>query len=195
MKQASPTLLPLLRSRTQGEVAAWSMLHPDTEQSLTEIASAVDTSPATVMREVDRLLAAGLVSTRRQGNQRVVRASTDNPVYRPLADLLMVTFGPIGVLRDSLTGVPGIESAFIYGSWAARYHQQPGHVPNDVDLLIVGRPDKDLLGDAMEDVERVLRREVNYRVISPEEWASDTGSFRTTMLSRPVVYLIGGDDG
>jgi len=195
MKQASPTLLPLLRSRTQGEVAAWIMLHPDTEQSLTEIASAVDTSPATVMREVDRLLAAGLVSTRRQGNQRVVRASTDNPVYRPLADLLMVTFGPIGVLRDSLTGVPGIESAFIYGSWAARYHQQPGHVPNDVDLLIVGRPDKDLLGDAMEDVERVLRREVNYRVISPEEWASDTGSFRTTMLSRPVVYLIGGDDG
>ena len=191
MKQGAPLLLPLLRSRSQGEIAAWIMLHPETEQSLTEIASAVGTSPATVMREVDRLIDAGLVSARRRGNQRVVKAATDNPVYQPLSDLLMVTFGPVGVLRDSLADVPDIDIALIYGSWASRYAQHAGHVPHDVDLLIVGTPDKTLLGDAVEGAERLLRREVNYRLVSPADWASDTGSFKTTILSRPVVYLIG----
>ena len=59
MKSPSPLLLPLLRSRAQGEVLAWIMLHPDDEFSLVELAAAVGVSPPTVMREVDRLVALG----------------------------------------------------------------------------------------------------------------------------------------
>lgn len=194
MKEAAPVLLPLLRTRTQGEIITWIMLHPGVEHSLTEIASAVGTSTPTVMREVERLAESGLVSTRRRGNQRMVRVTTDNPVRRPLADLLMVTFGPIGVLRDAVADVPRIDTALIYGSWAARYRQQPGNVPNDVDVLIIGTPDRGVLDDAMETAERTLRREVNYRLITPDEWIADAGSFKTTLLSRPVVYLIGDPD-
>ncbi|QGH68793.1 winged helix-turn-helix domain-containing protein [Pseudactinotalea sp. HY158] len=194
MKYPSPVLLPLLRSRAQGEIITWIMLHPDVEQSLTEIAAAVGTSTPTVMREVDRLLESGLVRSRRRGNQRVVTAATDNPVYRPLAELLMLTFGPIGVLRDLLGDLSGIDRALIYGSWAARYQQQPGHVPNDLDVFIVGSPDRPALGDAIEKAERILRREVNHRLVAADDWDCDTGSFKTTMLSRPVVHLLGEPD-
>jgi len=200
MKTPSPALLPLLRSRTQGEVLAQVLLHTDREQSLTEIAEAVGASPATVMREVARAEAAGLVQTTRRGNTRLVRAETNNAVYGPLAELLALTFGPVSILRELLAPVDGIERAFVYGSWAARYHQHPGAVPHDIDVLVIGAPDRDALDDAIESAERKLRREVNVRRVTPEAWESDGGPYKRTVLSSPIVDLIGtgtigqGDD-
>ncbi len=194
MKVASPTLLPLLRSRSQGDILAAIMLEPDRERSMTDLANEAGTSLPTVQREVARLEEAGLVTTTRRGNTRLVRPVTDSVVYRPLADLLAVTFGPVAVLRNALAEVPGIDRAFIYGSWAARYAQHSGPVPNDIDLLVVGDTDRHVLAEALADAEKVLRRDVNLRRVIREAWDNDTGSFKQTVLSRPLVDLIGGAD-
>jgi hypothetical protein len=60
MKVSPPTLLPLLRSRAHGELMAWLYLHPEAEYSTVEMARLVGISQATVSREADRLLDAGL---------------------------------------------------------------------------------------------------------------------------------------
>lgn len=192
MKQAGPNLLPLLRSRAQGDLIAWIMLHPDEEFSLAEIAQAVGVSPPTVMREVDRLAEAGLVHETRRGNQRLIRAATDNAVFAPLAALMEVTFGPIPVLQALLEPVPEVREAFIYGSWAARYAQQPGQVPHDIDVLIIGTADLDVLDDLATEAGQRLGRAVNIRRIRPATWdASDGDPFKATVLSRPIVPLVG----
>ncbi|MER6969939.1 helix-turn-helix domain-containing protein [Nocardioides sp. NPDC000445] len=187
-------LLPLLRSRLQGELLAWVLLHPDNPSSLSEIAEAVGTTVPTVKREVDRLQEAGLVTSSVRGRNRVVTPTMDHPLYRPLAEVMALTFGPVGLLREALTPVDGIDEAFIHGSWAARYRQRPGAVPDDIDMIVIGTPDRDELYAAIEAVERTLRREVNYRVVSPQVWDADDGSFKTTVSSRPQVHLIGGSD-
>lgn len=105
-----------------------------------------------------------------------------------------MTFGPVAVLRQALAGIPGVQGAFIYGSWAARYAQQSGPVPKDIDLLVIGDPDRHELADVLADAETVLRREVNVRRVTAEAWAQDDGSFKRTVLARPVVDLIGGHD-
>lgn len=195
MKEAPPTLLPLLRTRTQGDVLAWILLDPERASSLTEIADAVGTSAPTVLREVQRLEDAGLVTSMRRGNTRLVQARTDTLLYRPLADLMALTFGPIGVLRDALTHVEGIERAFIYGSWAARYRGEAGEVPRDIDLFIIGHPDHDDLHEAIEVAERQLRREVNVRTRTAAAWEADDSPFKQTLISRPIVDLIGSARG
>jgi DNA-binding transcriptional ArsR family regulator len=191
MKTASPTLLPLLRSRSQGDILAAIMLDPENERSMSEVAAETGVSLPTVQREVGRLEEAGLVTTKRRGNTRLVRAVTDSVVFKPLADLLAVTFGPVVVLRTALAAIPGIERAFIYGSWAARYAQRSGPVPNDIDLLVIGSADRHTLAEAVADAEKVLRREINLRRTTPDAWAHDEGSFKKTVMARPVVDVIG----
>ena len=194
MKEASPVLLPLLRSRAQGDIIAWILLHPEEEFSLAEIGRAVGASGPTVMREVDRLAQAGLVREVRRGNQRLVRADTGNPVFGPLAALMSVTFGPAPVLRELLADVHGVREAWIYGSWAARYAQEPGPVPEDVDVLVVGTADPDALDEVARTAGERLRREVDIRRIRPAAWdAADTDPFKATVMARPVVAVIGGD--
>lgn len=170
---------------------AWIMLHPDEEFSLTEIAHAVGVSGATAMREVNRLAQARLVLEARRGNQRVVRADTANAVFGPLASLLEVTFGPAPVLRELLLGVDGVREAYIYGSWAGRYAQQPGPVPKDIDVLVIGAVDLDVLDDVAAAAGRRLGREVSIRRVRPAAWDhADGDGFKMTVTSRPMVALI-----
>ena len=184
-------LLPLLRSRAQGDILAWIMLHPDEAYSLAEIGRAVGVSAPTVMREVDRLAAAGLVREVRRGNQRLVQADTDNVVFASLAQLMAVTFGPLPVLRELLTPVDGIREAYVYGSWAARYAQQAGPVPADIDVLVIGTADPDDLDAIAEVARQRLGREVNIRRVRPSAWdAAETDPFKATVTSRPMIALV-----
>jgi len=64
-------------------------------------------------------------------------------------------------------------------------------VPDDIDLLVIGDPDRHVLADAVAAAESVLRREVNVRRVTATAWATDDGSFKQTVLSRPVVDVIG----
>ena len=194
MKEPSPALLPLLRSRAQADIIAWIMLHPDQESSLVEIGRAVGVSGPTVTREVNRLAEAGLVRQVRRGNQRLVRAETENVVFAPLAALMAVTFGPVPVLRGLLADVAGVREAWIYGSWAARYAQQPGPVPGDIDVLVVGTADPDVLDEVAAAAGERLGREVNIRRVRPAAWdKAEADPFKATVTSRPMVPLVGGD--
>jgi len=188
--QASSKLLPLLRSRFLGELLAWLYLHPDREYSATELATRFGVSQATASREADRLGEAGLIRERRTGNLRLLSADTDTVLARPLTDLLAVTFGPLAILAELLSKVPGVDEAFIYGSWAARYHGEPGPVPRDVDVLVVGDADDDELYDVARRAEQTLGREVNVRRVAAETWRlPGEDPFLTSVQSRPLARL------
>lgn len=189
-----PALLPLLRSQVQGDLLALLFLHPDEEFSLSEVARLSHVTVSGVHHEVARLLEAGLIRDRRVGNNRMVRADTSSVLAGPLTDLLAVTYGPRPVLSDALRDVPGVERAYIYGSWAARYSGVPGPVPNDVDVLVIGPADIDELEDAVRPAGERLRREVSVRRVSPELWAraqqgEESSAFLATVAAGPLVAL------
>jgi len=191
MRSGPPPLLPLLRSRVQGDLLALLYLHPNRDYSLTEAAALIGASVKTVHTEASRLIAAGFVRDSRRGNVRLLRAVTGTPVSRPLTDLLAVTYGPLPVLNDLLADVDGITHAFIYGSWAARYLGEPGPIPGDVDVLVVGTADPDDLDEIARAAQNRLGRPVDIRRVRPAAWASPDPAdpFLASVRERPLVEL------
>jgi predicted nucleotidyltransferase len=112
----------------------------------------------------------------------------------PLTELLLRSFGPRQVLAEELSSVPGIESAYLFGSWAARYAGQEGRPPADLDVLVVGAPDRDALDDAAQRAGARLAREVNVTIRSADWWRSGDDGFRSEIMLRPLVQ-ISGDEG
>lgn len=184
-------LLPLLRSRVTGALLALLYLHPERDYSLAEAGKEIGASPKVMSTEADRLVTAGLVREVRRGQARLIRAETGGLVSRPLTDLLAVTYGPLPVLTDLLSDAPGVEEAYIYGSWAARYLGEPGPVPHDVDVLVIGSADDDRLYDIARESERLLNREVNISPISRPYWESPdpADTFMRHVRERPLVRL------
>lgn len=188
--KSAPSLLPILRSRQQGEVLTYLMCDPERETSMSELAHRVGAPLSSVHREVERAEAAGIVTSRRLGNTRFVRADTDSPYFDSLSDLLVKAFGPPHVLAEALDGVAGTEAAYVFGSWAARLHGVSGRRPvNDIDVLVLGEPDRGELYRALSGVEERLGRPVNV-VIRDSEWLQDgSGGFHATVTERPVVAI------
>ena len=162
----------------------------DVEHSLTALAERLGLPYPSVHREIERAEQAGLVVSRRLGNLRLVRANPDSPYYPGLTDVLLKAFGPPVVLGAELAGVAGIDDAAIFGSWAARYHEHPGPRPvGDIDLLVLGEPDRDSLYEAVARASARLGREVQVTIRKSGWLTTGSGTFHDTVASRPVVTV------
>ena len=189
-KSPAPSLLPILRSQQQGEILALLLGDPDRELSLTEISQLTGAPHPSTYREVQRAEQAGLVTTRKVGNTRLVRANASSPYYAGLADVLTRAFGVPAVLADLLRPVKGIDEAYIYGSWAARHAGEPGRRPvGDIDVLVLGTPDRDQLYQALGLAEGKLGRQVQATVRDADWLNSGSGSFHESVTSRPLLKL------
>lgn len=189
-RASAPSLLPIFRSQQQGEILALLLADPDLELSLTEISERTGAPHPSVHREIERAERAGLITSRKVGNTRLVRASTDSPYYAGLSDVLIRAFGVPAVLTDGLAEVAGISAAYIYGSWAARHAGQPGQRPvGDIDVLILGDPDRDALYEALSRAEERLGRPVDATIREPDWLETGSGAFHDTVMSRPKLKL------
>ena len=187
-KAPAPSLLPIFRSQQQVELLTLMLADPELELSLSELAERVGTPYPSVHREIDRAEAAGLVRSRKVGNTRLVRANTASPYFDGLSQVLTRAFGVPAVLAKALEQVPGATAVFIYGSWAARYVGAAGRRPvEDIDVLVLGDPDRDQLYAAIGAVEPQLGRPVQVTIREADWLASGEGSFHDTVVSRPMV--------
>ncbi|MCL2454593.1 MAG: helix-turn-helix domain-containing protein [Micrococcales bacterium] len=188
MRTEAPALVPIFRSALQARL----LLHVLTATkpvTAADLARLLDTPEPTVSREVRRLLDAGFLAGERVGRAVVLSPATDNPATAPLRQLLVVTYGPARLLEQALIGLDGIDTGYVHGSWAARYHGEPGPPPGDIDLLLVGHPSRRAVDDALAGIETRLSREVNVTYVTPERWRGAADPFVTQVRSRPLVEL------
>jgi predicted nucleotidyltransferase len=101
--------------------------------------------------------------------------------------VLLRSFGPRQVVAEELAGLADVEAAYLFGSWAARYAGQPGPAPADIDLLVIGGPDRDDLDDAVQRASSRLAREVNATVRSTQWWRDGGDAFHAEVTRRPLV--------
>jgi len=185
----APELSPLFRSDAQGEILALLLLNPDQAFTIADVARTTNTSYASTHREVERLLRTQVLTDTPVGLHRQVRANSKSPALKPLQELLLLSYGPATVLPPLLHDIDGIEEAYIYGSWAARRMGAEGSPPRDIDLLIVGNPSRNEIYEAADEASRVIGREVNPRIVSPDTWRTSDDPFTTTVRSGPLVRL------
>jgi hypothetical protein len=190
IKRPSPSLLPVLRSRQQGDLLMTVLTDAANEFSLRELEQQLRIPYATVHRDIERAERAGLIQSRKVGRTRLVRANTESPYFTGLADVLLKAFGPPWVLSRALRSVAGIERALLFGSWAARYHDIDGKRPvGDIDLLVLGRPDRDALYRATSDTAARLGRDVQVTMRGADWLEHGAGTFHDTVTRQPLVEV------
>lgn len=116
-----------------------------------------------------------------------MRANLDTSISSDLRSLLSKVYGPLAAIREALAPVSGIHEAFIFGSWAARWHREPGPVPNDVDLMVVGDASPAVVWDAVAKLSSRLGIAVNPVIRTQVEWADDPTGFAATVRQRPTI--------
>jgi DNA-binding Lrp family transcriptional regulator len=191
MKTSAPGLLPLFRSETQLAVLGLLYAGPARAWTVSEIARQLDLGLPTVSREISRLADAGIVRVQAVGRTRVVSANWELSWAEPLAQMLDRTIGPLAQLSEALSKMPEIVSAWIYGSWAERYHGVVGMPPRDIDVLVVGDEiDVIKLTVITDRVSDKIALPVNTQTVSTAVWEDpEPGSFVHQLKHSPLVSI------
>lgn len=189
MPTTAPPLLPIFRSRLQGELLALVLDDPDRLWTNDELAKRTGEPYPTVVAEVRRLEQAELLDANSIGRTKQLSANRDSPYLRPLAQLATMAFGPPIVIADEFATVDDIDAIYLFGSWAARFNGEPGPSPKDIDVLILGHPDRDDVFEAAQRAQRRLGREVNVTQRTREQWESATDGFAQQVRSSPMIEV------
>lgn len=189
MRTSAPQLLPIFRSRGQGRLLARVYLQPDRPATIADIARELELDDGGLTREADRLERAGLIRSERVGRSRTLLPNASSPYFGDLSRLLMTAFGPASVVGPALADIDGVERAYLFGSWAARYTGEQGVAPDDVDVLIVGTPDRSEVYRTASALSDILNREVNPTIVSPERWDASEEGFIRDVKNAPLIAL------
>lgn len=177
--------LPLFRSPEQERLLAELFVFAEGPLTLSELARRAGTSVAGAHKEVERLEGSGLVTSKSSGRSRLVEPNRVSPVYQELHGLLTKSMGPEPLLRAALSEIDGIETAFIFGSWA----DTDQRAPQDIDLMVIGDPDIGEVYGSVSEVEGEVGRPINVVIRSREEWANAEGAFELAVQRRPKIEL------
>ena len=143
-----------------------------------------------VSRELRNLETLGLFMSEKQGNLKYYSVKEDFFLYPELKAIIFKTTGVQGLVKESLNTLEGIETAFIYGSYATGKETER----SDVDIIIIGTPNMNKLNEIINGLEEKLNREINYICFERKEFEDrkeKRDSFITDVLAGEKIALIG----
>ncbi|MEW6026127.1 MAG: nucleotidyltransferase domain-containing protein [Planctomycetota bacterium] len=190
-------------SKNRAELLKVFLTNPERSFYLQELGRLLGKKPGVFQRTINRMEEQGILTSQYQANARYFRANKNYPLYQELKSIIFKTVGIAGALKDLLGKTAGspanrgktgtIKYAFIYGSYAKKLENHS----SDVDLIIVGRCDEDELIRELDKLEKRLRREINYKLYTPETFRREIRQkepFLKSILKDKKIMLIGAED-
>jgi len=191
--QQNPLLERLFSSRVRIRLLSHFLLHPEARDHIRALASEVGAQYSAVWKELNNLEGAGLLQSETVGGRKIFTLNSQFPIIPELRNILLKTVGAGDLVRESLEDFEGIEVAFIFGSFA---NGEPD-VSSDLDIMLIGDLEVAQVTPVIDEMEKMLARDVNYVSFTQEEWDSrleDGDPFVTNVRDAPKVMLIGTHD-
>lgn len=186
-------LKELLVSRVRVAILALFLTNPEQPFHIREIARQVGTEINAVRRELKRLTKIGLLKREPRGNRVYLRIRKDFPLYD---ELLSILFKERGFGRKILENKETL-GRIRFASVAKSFLKGAPANPEKVDLLFVGNLSLPLLKNLIREEEGKREREINYTVLTEEEFAYRKrikDRFLADILSQPYLMLLGSEE-
>lgn len=156
------------RSKIRRKIILLFMYNQQKGFYLSEIARLAGTSAGTAQREINRLLAADLIVFNKSGKLGLYSLNKRYALLDEIESIVRKTFGVETELKKALGKIRGIDFAFLFGS----YIKGGLKSDSDIDLFVIGEVSEDLIYKAVQKVERIIGREINYHLATREEYAA-----------------------
>lgn len=185
-----------LFNKTQQRVLGLLYSQPDRSFYTKEILRLTGMGVFTIKRELDRMVASGILTLKKVGNQHHYQANRECPIFADLRNIVLKTFGMTEILRSALAPLDDqIQLAFVYGSLARGADSKK----SDVDLMVIAEhelPYSDVMNHLLP-LEQSLMRTINPTIYNFAEFETKLkggNNFLEKTLDRPKLWIKGSED-
>ena len=183
----------LFGSRLRTKLLECFLTHSEESFFVRQMEHLIQEDSTNISRELRRLEQMGIVQSEKRANLKYYKINSKCPFYKELKGLFTKTLGVPEVIKEVLKDIEGIDTAFIYGSFA-RGEEDSGF---EIDLFLVGDIDEDELVESLSDLQNRLGRNINYSMYGLEEFGKkrrEGNAFINTVLKESKVVLLGNPD-
>jgi predicted nucleotidyltransferase len=152
--------------------------NPDQAFYMQEIGRILNKKPGVFQKALNSLAQENVLVSEYKANARYFNANKEYPLYNEIKSIVFKTIGISGSIKQVLQKVGNIDLSFIYGSYAKGKENQI----SDIDIVIIGHPNEDILIKELDKLEGVLKRDINYKLYSLQD-------FNNTIISKEPFLL------
>lgn len=182
----------ILVSEARVKILKLLLLNPKRSFHIRAIVRNVDAEINAVRRELENLFEVSLVTRRQSSNRIFYQINTEHPFYTELLSLVAKEDGIGAAIMKKAKQIGDISYAML----SLEFLRGRKSSALDVDLFIVGSVNLDLLNFIIKEEEEKMGRELNYSVMSMEEFLSrkrTNDSFIYRILTQSRTMLVGDD--
>lgn len=184
----------IIISRVRVKVLSLFLTHPGKIFHVRDIVRKVDEEINAVRRELAHMEKAGMVTKEQRANRLFYSMRRDYPLYYELLELVGKTSGLGLDIHKNKAKLGKIKLAMISGRYLRGL---PKRSSTDVDLLIVGTVVLPELAQLVKAEEVRRNREINYTVMTEEEFLfrkSRRDPFVLSILEGSRVMIVGDEE-
>ena len=168
----------LISSKTRIKLLLKFFLNSSTTAYLRSLESEFGESSNAIRLELNRLEDAGMLSSFSDGNKKMFQANTQHPLFKEVRTMLMKTIGLDQIILNVIERLGDVEQVFLVGDFAK------GIDSPIIDLIIIGKIDKNYLITLVERAEELVKRKIRYLIYDSTEFQlhSDSGFANEALL-------------
>lgn len=155
-----------LRSKITQKILNLLFLNEKERFYVNELAEKIKEDPANVHKKLVELKKEGMLSDEFQGKERYFFLNPKYPFLKEYKKIILKGFGFEKILKEKLKTIKGINSAYLFGSYAEGNLKEE----SDIDLLIIGDFDTFKLQKILLEVQKLTDREINSMELTKEEF-------------------------
>lgn len=133
--------------------------------------------------ELNRFEEAGMLRSYSKGNKKFFQANTEHPLFNEVHNLVMKYVGIDRIVENVVERLGDVYAVYLGGDFSR------GINGDIIDLIFVGKVNREYLIQLIDKVEPMVKRKVRYLIYETNE------EFESAWQKRPLVpFLIWEDD-
>lgn len=181
-------MMLLLNTILRQKLFAFVFTHSDEFFYVRELSSQLGLDVGNLSRELTRFAEDGIFEYQKKGSLKLYRLNKDYPLYNEYKSIVFKTLGVEAKLKSLVESESLVSHAYLYGSYA----QNKEKVDSDIDILLVAEKEPEDFLLNIKELENVLRRDINYTLLSKEEFDEQKnveGSFVDLIMKTDIINL------
>jgi len=174
----------------KGEVLNLFFKDVDRKYYLREIARILGKEPGYYQKIINDLVKEGILIDERRGNLRFFWLNKNYSLYEEIKKMISKTIGVEGSFKELVNKLNNVKCAFIFGSFA----EDKQRTGSDIDLMLIGEINQDILIKEINKLEVEFNREINYQIFSKKEAVdrlNNNDNFFVNIFNKPMIILKG----
>ncbi len=177
-------------SKVRFKILQTFLLNPDKTNHIRGLVRSLDEEVNAVRRELQNLESFGLIKSKKQANKLVYSLNTDFLFYSELRNMFLKDNNEIHLINKVLKNIENIEAVIITKNYINKEYIDE----NDIDILIVGKPNIGKLNKEMQKVEKEIGKELRMAVLTTEDFdfkRKRRDKFLLDIFENDKIILIG----